>query len=270
MKYILNFSGGLCSWYAAWILTQRVSRKQITLLFADTNYESEELYRFSRDASEQLDIPITRISDGRTPWDVFDDEGFIGNTRVDICSRILKRELLNGWALRNFEQRNTKICVGLTNDEKERYLRFRSRMRSRGWMTEAPPMGWPGATKTDMLVQARSLGLEPSEVYEDGAQHDNCGGRCVKQGQGGWRRLLHRDRQAYLGVEAREEAFRARTGKNVAILRDRRGGTTKPLPLREFRARIEGGDTEGLTFEMGGCGCAIDESSSFINIEATA
>jgi hypothetical protein len=33
------------------------------------------------------------IADGRHPWEVYRDEKFIGNSLVDPCSRILKREI---------------------------------------------------------------------------------------------------------------------------------------------------------------------------------
>ena len=46
-------------------------------------------------------------------------------------------------------------------------------------------------------------------------------------------------------------------GKDVAILRDRRGGTRTPLTLRTFRERAEAkGDVD--TEEWGGCGCFVD------------
>lgn len=41
------------------------------------------------------------IADGRDPWQVFADERFIGNTKVDPCSKILKRELLDRWGREN-------------------------------------------------------------------------------------------------------------------------------------------------------------------------
>ena len=58
----------------------------------------------------------------------------------------------------------------------------------------------------------------------------------------------------YRRHEAEEEKLRHRLGKDVAILRDRRGGKTRPLPMREFRERIEAGGQCDL-FDWGGCGC---------------
>jgi hypothetical protein len=59
--------------------------------------------------------------------------------------------------------------------------------------------------------------------------------------------------------EREEEELRKHLGKDVAILRDRQGGETKPMTLREFRRRIEEGRTDQLDMmEWGGCGCFVD------------
>lgn len=52
-----------------------------------------------------------------------------------------------------------------------------------------------------------------------------------------------------------EELFRARINPNVSILRDRRGGITQSLTLRQFREEIESGVHTPAPFEWGGCGC---------------
>jgi len=44
----------------------------------------------------------------------------------------------------------------------------------------------------------------------------------------------------------------------VAILRDRRGGTTRPMTLREFRERIQAQPDLFDADEWGGCGCFTD------------
>jgi hypothetical protein len=69
--------------------------------------------------------------------------------------------------------------------------------------------------------------------------------------------LLAKRRESYLEVEHDEERFRKMTGKNVSIMRDRSGGTTKPLTLRVFREKIENGQLFTAD-DWGGCGCAIE------------
>lgn len=260
MKFIMSFSGGLCSWFAAQRLVERHGKSSVTLLFADTLIEHSDLYRFLNDASADLGVSITRIADGRTPWDIFFANRMMGNTRVDLCSRILKRELLDRWSIDNCDPMRTVQCAGLSYGERDRYVRFRARMRAKGWATQAPAMAAPHTEKAGMLAALRSRGLEPSDSYEDGFAHDNCGGFCVKQGQKGFIRLLVKRPDTFRFHEGEEQRFRAMTGKDVSILRDRTGGTTKPLTLKVLRERYEGRQFDCLSFadEGAACGCAID------------
>lgn len=260
MKFVMSFSGGMCSYFAARRLVDRHGRKAVTLLFADTLIEHDDLYRFMGDASEDLGVPITRIADGRTPWDIFFENRMMGNTRVDLCSRILKRELLDRWCRENCNPRRTVRCAGLSYGERDRYVRFRQRMRTRGWRVQAPAMAPPYTDKAGMLAAMAARGLEPSNSYEDGFAHDNCGGWCVKQGQRGMLHLLNTRPMVYAMHENKEQEFIQLTGKNVSILRDRTGGTTKPLTMKTLRERHEAKQFSLLNFadEGSGCGCAID------------
>lgn len=63
------------------------------------------------------------------------------------------------------------------------------------------------------------------------------------------------DCERFAHEEAQEQAFRDETGKDVAILRDRRGGTTKPLTLTALRHRIDGAPETVDMDDLGGCGC---------------
>jgi hypothetical protein len=106
----------------------------------------------------------------------------------------------------------------------------------------------------------RERGLEPSESYDEGFAHDNCGGFCIKQGQRGFINLLAKRPGNYRYHEDKEQEFREMVGKDVSILRDRTGGTTKPLTLRVLRERIEAKQFDCINFNEEGapCGCAID------------
>ena len=56
-------------------------------------------------------------------------------------------------------------------------------------------------------------------------------------------------------VENVSAIIKKHIGKDVSILKDRRGGTTKPMTLAEFEKRIETGDYD--QHEWGGCGCGV-------------
>ena len=249
--HIIMLSGGLCSFFAAHRVLEQQDRRKVTLLFADTLSEHPDLYRFLDDAEKVLEHPVTRISHGMGLWELFNQQGMIANTQADLCSRIMKRDLCDKWVKSNCAPKPT-LHFGFDWSEASRLEGVR---RAKPWATcEAPMLEPPYLWKHNMPGAAREMGIEPSSTYADGFEHDNCGGFCVKAGQAHFARLLHNRREVYLYHEQEEQSFRDRTGKDVAVLRDRRGGKTKPLTLLAFRQRIEGG---GLFDEddIGGCNC---------------
>lgn len=252
-KRIVQFSGGLVSWQSAERVKAEFGTENMTLLFADTRMEDEDLYRFSAEAAAHIGVPITVIADGRTPWDVFFAEGMMGNAHVDLCSRILKRELLDKWRKANTLPEDSVIYVGLSWDEANRYEGVKDRLHP--WLTLAPMMRPPFYTKPELEHLAREAGIEPPRLYGMGFPHNNCGGFCIKAGQTQFALLLRTMPERYAFHEEQEERFRALHG-DVSILRDRRGGTTKPLSLKALRERIEGGAQPEL-FDWGGCGCGV-------------
>lgn len=249
---VVLFSGGIGSWAA----THRLLAHgyEPTLLFTDTLIEDDDLYRFLDDASADLGLPVTRIADGRTPWELFEDEGFIGNTRVDICSRVLKRDLARKWIDTRYPE-GTTVAVGMDWQEIHRYDRAKPRWEPHNLI--APLIEPPLLSKQEMIQWARDRDLEPPRLYGLGFPHNNCGGFCIKQGQGAFVRLLQTIPERYAEHETQEEAFRERTGKDVAVLRDRRDGETKPLTLRQLREEYETGGDQLDLFDMGGCNCMI-------------
>ncbi|CRK56934.1 putative PAPS reductase/sulfotransferase [Alloactinosynnema sp. L-07] len=93
-----------------------------------------------------------------------------------------------------------------------------------------------------MLAEARALGLIPPAAYALGWDHANCGQMCVRGGQRHWLRTMRHFPDRYADYEAREQGFRDRTGKDVAILKERRAGLTYPLTLAELRRREQQSD----------------------------
>lgn len=104
------------------------------------------------------------------------------------------------------------------------------------WRVEFPLCDPPQLTKDEMLAQARVAGLRPPRLYELGFAHNNCGGVCVRAGRRHWEHLLEVFPDRYRLAEGREQALRGELG-DVAILRDRTGGRSRPLTLAELRAR---------------------------------
>ena len=227
----------------------------VHLVFADTLIEDEDLYRFLDDCEAELGQPIERIADGRTPWEVFRDRKFLGNTRVDLCSRILKRELLQNWVVDNFDPEDTVVHVGIDWTEQHRLPAIAAGWAKVGVAVDAPLCWEKPIGKHEAAELADSLGIVKPRLYELGFEHNNCGGFCVKAGHSQFRRLLETMPERYAEHEAEEEATRVFLGKDVAILRDRTGGTTKPLTMKAFREREEQKSGQRTFGDWGGCAC---------------
>lgn len=261
---ICNFSGGLCSFWAAKRTVDKYGPLNCTLLFADTLVEDPGLYAFNDAASAFLGVPITRISLELTPWQLFRKRRMIGNNRFPVCSVVLKRELLDSWITSNFSMGATDdlllpkgvLVVGFEWLEMHRVDALRAAHPD--WTIEAPMQEGEIWDKCRMRREAESLGFPTPELYRLGFPHNNCGGRCVRAGISHWAHLLATlpDRFAEWEAEERETAdyIRSEGGEPWSMLKDRRGGVAKPLYLYELRARIESGE-ELDKYDWGGCGC---------------
>lgn len=98
MKHVVMCSSGAGSAVAGRRVVERYGPDDVTLLFADVNGEDEDNYRFLDEVVPWIGAELVVIdNDGRTIWDVFRKHRFLGNTRVDLCSRVLKREPMLQW-----------------------------------------------------------------------------------------------------------------------------------------------------------------------------
>lgn len=78
----------------------------------------------------------------------------------------------------------------------------------------------------------------------------------MKAGHAHFLHLLKNRPSVFEKHAAEEQAFREWIRKDVAILRDRRGGTTKPLPMYEFKRQVESGELKVNPRDWGkGCQC---------------
>jgi len=257
-KHVVMYSGGICSWMAAKRVADQHGTDNLILLYADTGIEDDDLYRFLEQGAENVGGQLVQIADGRTPWEVFRDVKFIGNTRADPCSRILKREICDQWLVDNCNPDDTVVYVGMDWTEIERFTRMAPNKLP--WVYKAPMMEPPYYTKQQMIEVCRFEGIEPPRLYAMGFPHNNCGGFCVKAGRSQFKLLLEKLPDVYKEHEREEEKMREYLGKDVSILRDRRGGTLKPLTLANFRGMVEAEDVgQRDMFEWGGCSCFTED-----------
>ena len=257
VSHLVYYSGGANSWAEGKLAAKIYGKENVGLLFADTKMEDEDLYRFLEEGAENIGSPLVKIADGRTPWEVMKDNKLLANTRMDACSKILKRELLDRWTKNNCDPETTTLHFGMDWTEQGRLERIRARKAP--WKVEGLlATEKPYLDKPEMIAWLKREGIAPPRLYAMGFPHNNCGGFCVKAGQAHFALLLRTMPERYAYHEAKENELRAELGWRQTILRDATGGVTKPLTLTEFRERIE----QQQTFddhEWGGCGCALPE-----------
>lgn len=199
-------------------------------------------------------VPALRwIAEGRTPWEVYNDVKFLGNSRIDPCSRILKRELLDRWVEKWCDPTNTVHYFGLDWSEPGRVQELDRIMSLKGLDCDFPLNWKPHLSKYDYLNQARCRKIEPPRLYQWGFPHNNCGGFCCKSGQASLKLLLIHLPQRYAFHEEQEQLIRNELG-NVAVMRDRTGGNVRPLTMKEFRQRFESTGECDET-DKGACSC---------------
>lgn len=253
--HIVMFSGGIGSWAAAKRVADRYGSRNLYLMFADTLIEDEDLYRFLTEAATNTGGRLIKVADGRTPWQVFKDTRYIGNTRIDPCSRILKRELLRWWLEEMFDPKTSIVYLGMDWTEIRRYEQAVPYWSP--WTIEAPLCEPPLLNKDELQELLRTEGIEVPRLYKLGFPHNNCGGFCVKAGQAHFINLLEQLPERYHWHEQQEEDMRQFLSKDVAILRKRKDGVTYPLTLQNLRVSHELGEPYD-PLDWGGCGCFGD------------
>ncbi|GIM98062.1 hypothetical protein [Paractinoplanes toevensis] len=238
-RHIVQFSGGIGSWATAMRVAARYGTQDLVLLAADTKTEDPDLWRFVADAGAHLGVTPVIVADGRTPWQVFADQRFLGNARIAPCSVHLKQRPCRAWLNQHADPADTVLYVGIDWSEHRRVPAIEHGWTP--WTVKFPMCEPPHLSKQQMLDWAHAEGLQTPRLYEQGFRHNNCFGACVRAGQRQWLHLLEVAPHRFLAAEAEEEKLRRRLG-NVAILKQRRAGVSYPLPLRELRRRVQRGD----------------------------
>jgi hypothetical protein len=290
-KYIVSVSGGLGSAEALKRTIERYGKENTVAVFADAKGdglthtfsaapvvdallheryggESRDLYRFLWQLSAHFEIPIERLEDGRTIWRVFADNRafrlFSGGVFVHKCSDELKRQTMKRYILSHYQQGTYAIVLGMGWDEPHRVTTAQAYWRRElGWAVDvlAPNADAPYVDNCTVERWIHAAGIETPAAYTDGFEHNNCGGGCISAGQGHFANLYKTRKDVYLYWAYMEAQIQRVIGKRVTILKDERGGETRPLSLYEFIPRIEAGDYRKL--DWGGCGCFVGQLSLF-------
>jgi hypothetical protein len=207
----------------------------------DTKTEDEDLYRFLDDIDRVLNIRTTRVADGRDIWQTAVDNKFIPNSRVDVCSKILKRDVFDSF-FKIFSSPGDAVVYGFHAGEIHRAKRLEIRAKEKGVVPLFPLLDSPEIFSEDAReFVEQTMGVRAPRLYYAGFSHNNCGGFCFKAGQAQFAKLLKFDRERYLYHETKEQEVAALIGKPHTILRRQRGGVKHNLSLKQLREELEAG-----------------------------
>lgn len=295
-------SGGIGSWSALRRIIAENGAYSVVNLFTDTLIEDRDLYRFLIETTAEAygikrpvnllrkceDIPdITSDSDvllrkvllaeiateamgtipglvwiieGRTPWEVFRDTRFLGNSRLAKCSHILKQDTAAEYIFANYKPEECTLYLGIDWTEEHRKA-----APVRNWApytVKFPMCNEPYVDKNDMLRALDEIGIARPRLYEKGFSHNNCGGFCVRAGQGHFANLLAKFPEQFAYHERKETEMRDYLGKDVTILKKVRDKVTHRLTLKELRESIEGPGACDIDYDdIGGCGCFVTDEN---------
>ena len=269
MNHVVMFSGGIGSWATAKWVADNHGTDSLFLVFTDVKGlnqsphvgEDEDTYRFIKDAAENVGGTLIYLNEGRDIWEVFKDRRFLGNSRLANCSHELKQKPARKWLEENFPNPDDVIVyVGIDWMETHRlpaivknYLPYKAL---------APLTKPPYLDKSQLMEMAKAQGLKIPRLYDLGFSHNNCGGGCVRAGQGQFKKLLEVMPERFATWEAKEQEMREFLDKDVSILSEVVAGVKKPLPLIELRRRVQDQPTLIDETDIGGCGCFFETGES--------
>jgi hypothetical protein len=243
-EHVVQFSGGLGSFGAAIAVAEKHGTSNLTLLIADTGIEDPDLWRFADDVSRLLGVPLTKVADGRTPWELFRDKRFLGNDRITPCTTWLKQKPCREWMKEHAPVGDSVVYIGIEKSKRDRARMPAIARNWEPWQVQFPlcdpemPELSKEESKAQLMDLARWYGIEPPRLYALGFEHNNCGGTCVRAGQKQWKLTLDKLPERFAEAERQEASLRELLG-DVTILRERRQGVAYSLPLSRLRRRHE-------------------------------
>lgn len=263
--YNISTSGGEGSGVSA--LVAHKHGLNFRMIFADTLSEDADLYRYLHDIAAAVGKEIIWLKDGRTPWDVFEDRKFIGNTRTAHCSEELKTKPVRAWLDANAAS-DEPMVLGMDWSEQDRIDRAQAK-----WMPR-PVVSLLNMFKVYRPTYAAwhaEYGIKRPSFYSHGFSHNNCGADgCVKMGLAGWATFLTVFPDRFAASEKRMDAAMAKIGATARpFLRHTIAGVTHYLTLTQFREGFKSGAIKVEPYDQGGCGCFTDsEPDLFADLAA--
>jgi hypothetical protein len=300
VKHIVFYSGGIGSWATANRIINEYGKDDVLLLFTDTLIEDKDLYRFLletvqgfyntnyQDLIEKTkNIPPVSIetmkerkkylidlakqtrkrnenfiwiNDGREPWEIFKNKKYLGNSRIAQCSNVLKQKLSKSWVKNNFNNKECILYLGIDWSESHRTIAPIENWKP--YHVKFPMCEIPFLSKKEMIDDLMNQDIEQPKLYKMGFSHNNCGGFCVRAGQGHFIKLLRELPDLYKYHENKEQdmikLLEKYYGKKYSILRRQINNEKVNLTLKELREEWESNNKDLIDVnDIGGCGCFV-------------
>ena len=168
--HVVQYSGGIGSWAAAQRVIAEHGTTNLVLLTANTMVEDEDLWRWVQDSTVHMGVSPVIVADGRTPFEVFTDQRFLGNSRLAPCSSYLKQKPARAWLDAHADPDDTVLYVGIDWSEAHRTTAIVKGWAP--WTVRFPMCHPPHLSKQDMLDAAIAQGLTPPRLYALGFSHN--------------------------------------------------------------------------------------------------
>ena len=272
-NHIIFFSGGKASFKVAHWVKENHPNENILLLFTDTLFEDEDLYRFIYECSDKLKLPMLLLTQGKNPLDLMTDDNFLYNSRVANCSYKLKvvpakKYIKKGEYTETFEYYNEQYLLDKEGIRDNPKLYFGIDYKEAHRMTAIIKNWKPYECVAPLMEEDISdniledYGIKQPRLYDMGFAHNNCKGRCIKGGQGHWLTLYKKDRESfnqmrdfelemnvkineYKGTEDVKYSFMKKKGENYWLSELEEDNENRPEQID--------------IFDFGVCGCFINE-----------
>lgn len=255
--HFVSVSGGASSAATLIRVFERYPHDSIYPVFADTNWEHPDLYRFINDLEVYIDKPIVRLNSGSTPSDISEREKMIFNSRVANCTKELKvKPLQNYVASIKSDVQPTRAFMHIGFNIKDRYAKARSdkpygrlpspiiNWKARDVIVKYPLWFYPRIDNPLAYVEAKGLALP--EAYNIKYSNskvfitNNCYGGCFKAGAKYWRGLLLTYPDVFNERMQWENSMRAQEKySSYAILTKTENGVKRAYPLEELKHDTE-------------------------------
>lgn len=182
MKHIVHYSGGAASAVVAERVVQKYGVDDTILLFTPTYAEHPDADRFRKQVADYLGMSITVVEDGRTLWELIDDQHCLPSHFIPFCTRILKQAPGDKYKSELAKSEEITCYYGYGVDEYRRYQLMSNK--------SIYPVGFPLVDERLTGDDAKRIirkewGICLPEPYKH-LNHNNCI-PCWKGGKGHFR-----------------------------------------------------------------------------------